>query len=119
RICIAIVLLKAASCLAPPGEVYAAETSLADRLLQQAGVAQGLCVQLDVEDGRLATDLGKHASLVVHLLAAEEATAALARRQVEAAGRHGRVSVGVASVANTKVGAPPTLPYADGLANLV
>lgn len=84
---------------------------LARRIWKTSGVAGGLVVHLDPDDGRLTAALGKRDGALVQGVDRSPDAVREARRTVQQAGRYGRVSV----ICRTGDG----LPYADGVVNLV
>jgi len=82
----------------------------ADEALKAAGVRAGLCVDLDVADGRLTAGLHGGGRFLVHGLARDEAGVRKARQFIEGSGLYGPVSVDLRPAGR--------LPYADNIVNL-
>ncbi len=80
-------------------------------LLKASGVKGGLVVHLGCGDGKLTAELGEGENFLVQGLDTDRANVDKARKTIRARGSYGRVS---AAVFNGR-----TLPYADGLVNLV
>jgi len=82
-----------------------------EAIIKASGVRTGLCVHLDVHDGKRIAEFGNGSGFLVHGLAADEASCKQARDHLHKLGLYGRVSV--------ECGSFKHLPYADNLANLV
>lgn len=80
-------------------------------LLEAAGVKAGLCVQMGAQDAALAVEVGRTGRFLVHGLAADDAAAAALRKEVQAAGLYGPVSI--------ERGSFDRLPYAPDIVNLL
>jgi outer membrane protein assembly factor BamB len=83
----------------------------ARKILDAGGVRGGLVVHLGCGDGKVTAALRTNEKYIVHGLDASEANVAAARRNIQAAGLYGPVSI--AHLAGTR------LPYADNMVNLL
>ena len=104
-----IVLLAGAGSAA--AQVAGGPGLSATQIVRAAGIKAGLCVHLDVSDGKLTADLAKEGKFVVHGIAATPAGAEAARKLIASRGLYGKVSV--------EQGALSRLPYVSDLVNLV
>ncbi|MFW6162524.1 MAG: PQQ-binding-like beta-propeller repeat protein, partial [Planctomycetota bacterium] len=86
--------------------------ALAERILEEAGKTEGLCLALGAGDGRLAYELARQSKLTVYCVEPDARAAAAARRALDAAGLHGvRVIVHQGSLEK--------LAYPDYFADLI
>ena len=88
-----------------------AETNVARNILQTTGVTGGLVVHVGCGEGRLTALLHAHDGYLVQGLDTDAANVAEARKHINAKGLYGKVT------ARTFDGR--TLPYRDGMVNLV
>ncbi len=100
-----ILVLSLACCC---GIVWAAD---GPAILKSTGVHGGLVVHVGCEDGRLSAGLYGGPGYVVHCLDADAANVEKARRHIRTKGLYGKVSVDRFD--------GKTLPYIDGIADLV
>ena len=98
-------------CLACALSALGGAKETAQAILRQAGTRGGMVVHLGCGDGRLTAALRASAAFTVHGLAARQADVEAARGHLLAQGLYGPVSV--ERLAGT------TLPYAEGLIDLV
>ncbi|NQU21818.1 MAG: PQQ-binding-like beta-propeller repeat protein [Candidatus Nealsonbacteria bacterium] len=105
-----VCCLARATCLgaeAPDAD----RSSLARRILADAGVRGGLVVHVGCGDGRLTAALGAHERHLVQGLSADAASVEQARKQIQSLGLYGDVSVARFD--------GKRLPYADNMVNLL
>ena len=88
-----------------------AQANSARDIIRAIGINVGLCVHLDVTDGRLTADLAKEGSLVVHGLAQTIEATEAARNHIASRGLYGAVSV--------EQGSCSSLPYVNNLVDIV
>ena len=112
KCCQALSLVATAALLASGTLALAAdEQQLAQQIIQQTGVRGGLIVHINCGDAKLTNALAISESFLVHGLDTNAAKVRVARENVQASGRYGRVSI------DTWDGRK--LPYVDNLVNLV
>ncbi|MBT3374969.1 MAG: PQQ-binding-like beta-propeller repeat protein [Lentisphaerae bacterium] len=104
RLC-ALVVLSRCLCVGQPVDVSAAG------MIAATGVRGGLAVLVGFRDSGLAIALGRRKGFLVQVLDADPAQVGLARADIQAAGLSDEIS------ADTLNGG--SLPYADGLVNLL
>ena len=103
--------LLAAAWLCGAVSAVGAPQNAAEAILRDTGVTGGIIVHLGCGDGRLTGALRANERYTVHGLAARAADAEAARTYLQGQGLYGPVAV--------EHFAGATLPYADGLVNLV
>ena len=87
-----------------------AEPSTSD-IIKLSGIKAGLCVHLDVTDGKLTAELYQGGKFLVHGLASDKTSIEKARKYIEVKGIYGQVSVDFCSLKK--------LPYTENLINLI
>ena len=90
---------------------FAAESQLAERILDNAGVRGGLVVHIGCGDGKLTAALCAGEAYLVHGLDADPANVENARAHIRSIGLYGGVSVDRLEGSR--------LPYADDIVNLI
>ena len=88
-----------------------AETDLVDLIYEKSGIQGGLVVELGVADAKFTAKLGTPDAVTLQTLDTDPRQVAGARRQLEAGGLYGKITVEVFD--------GKTLPYADNLVNLI
>ncbi len=84
----------------------------AESILKQTGIRRGYCLVLGCKTGQLAVELAKRSALMIYAVSPDAASAAAARKAVDAAGLYGaRICV--------EHWSSDRLPYSDYFANLI
>ncbi len=89
----------------------AATPSPAESIVRSTGINAGLCVLIDFEDTRLATQLPKQGNFLVHCLYPNRQLVETARKEIQSRGLYGQVSADSSY--------PGRLPYAENMVNLL
>ncbi|MFH0938183.1 MAG: PQQ-binding-like beta-propeller repeat protein [Planctomycetota bacterium] len=69
------------------------DSALAKKLIEIAGINNGLCVHLGVTDGKLDVELGKAGKFLVHGLATSQETTDKARQYIQNQKLYGQISI--------------------------
>ena len=90
----------------------AVPSGFVDHVLEEAGIAAGVCSLLDGDDAALALELARTESFYVHLQDPSRAVVEEARRVVDVDGLYGKQIV-------VETGSPSALPYAENSIDLL
>ncbi len=115
RVVLAVAAIFLAYSMAWPQDGTAPQTDEAagirERILAESGFHGGLIVQAGLQDTGLALSLAKATNVLVHGLVPDRDTLRKARQRIRDAGLYGRVSA--------RSWRGQTLPYTDGMVNLL